>query len=67
MYRKCSTHGNEEEFVQGFCGKLKGRRNLGRPKYRLKDNLEMHLRKVGLGRMEWIHLDQDRDLFRTRK
>jgi hypothetical protein len=29
-----------------------------------KDNIKMNLREMGLGDIDWIHLAQDRDLWR---
>ena len=45
--------------------KPEGRRQLGRPKCRLVDNIRMDLQKVGCGYMDWIGLAQDRDMWRT--
>jgi hypothetical protein len=44
-----------------LVGKPKGKRPLGRPRYRLEDNIKIDLRKIGLEGVGWIHLDQDRD------
>jgi hypothetical protein len=40
--------------------KPEGRRPLGRPRRRWKDNIKMDLQEVGWG-MDWIELAQDRD------
>jgi hypothetical protein len=37
-----------------------GRRSLGRLKRKYVDNIEMDLREIGLGGMDWIHLAQNR-------
>jgi hypothetical protein len=34
---------------------------VGRPRYRLVDNIKIDLRELGWGDMDWIDLDQDRD------
>jgi hypothetical protein len=34
---------------------------LGRPIFMWVDNIKMDLREIGLGGMDWIHLDKDRD------
>ena len=41
--------------------KTEGKRPLGRPRRRWKDNIEMDLQDVGCGGMDWIELAQDRD------
>jgi hypothetical protein len=46
-------------------GKPEGKRTLGRPKRRWKDNIKMYLQEVGCGGMDWIELAQDRDRWRT--
>jgi hypothetical protein len=42
-----------------------GRRPLGRPRRRWEDNIKMDLREIGFGDVDWIHLAQDRDRWRT--
>jgi hypothetical protein len=41
-------------------GKPGGKRPLGRPRDRLKNNIKMDIRERGLGGMDWINLAQDR-------
>jgi hypothetical protein len=41
--------------------KLERKKPRGRPRCRWVDNIEMDLREVGWGRMDWIDLAQDRD------
>ena len=41
-----------------LVGKHKGRRPLGRPRHRWKDNMKMGLQEVG-GGGDWMELDQD--------
>ena len=36
--------------------KCEGKRPLGRPRYRLEDNIEMDLQEVGSEGMDWIDL-----------
>jgi hypothetical protein len=43
-----------------LVGKPEGRRTLGRPRRRWKDNIKMYLQEVGCGGMDWIKLAQDR-------
>jgi hypothetical protein len=42
-------------------GKTKENRPLGRPRCRLEYNIEMDLRGIEWGVMDWIDLAQDRD------
>jgi len=48
-----------------LVGKPKGKRPLGRPRYRWEDNIKMDLQEVGCGGMDWIERGQDRDRWRT--
>jgi hypothetical protein len=54
-------HRRGEKIVQGFGGKLKGKRPLGRPRRRWEDGIRMDLREIGLGGVNWIGLAPDRD------
>jgi hypothetical protein len=51
--------------VRGAYNTLVGspdeRRPLGRPRRRWEDNIEMDLREIGFGDVNWIHWAQDRD------
>ena len=42
-------------------GKPKGKRPLGKPRRRWKDNIKMDHQEVGSGGMDWIELAQNRD------
>jgi hypothetical protein len=44
-----------------LVGKPEGKRPLGRPRHRWKDNIKMDLQEVGCGCLDWIKLAQDRD------
>ena len=48
-----------------LVGKPEGKRPLGRPRRRWKDNSKMDLQEVGCGGMDWIELAQDRDRWRA--
>jgi len=52
----CSTHGGEEGCTRVFVWIPEGRRLLGRPRRKLKDNIKMNLQEVGWGGMDWINL-----------
>ena len=39
----CGTYGGEESYIQGFVGRLEGKRPLRRSRRRFEDNIEMHL------------------------
>jgi hypothetical protein len=59
----CSMHG--ENAYRILVGKPEGKRSLGRPKRRLKDNIIVDLTKVGWVGMDRIHLAQDMKRWRT--
>jgi hypothetical protein len=42
-----------------------GKRPLGRPECRWDCNIRMDLREIGWETVDWIHLAQDRDQWRT--
>jgi hypothetical protein len=46
-------------------GKPEGKRPLGKPRRRWEDNIEMDIREIGWGGMDWIDLAQDRDRWRA--
>jgi hypothetical protein len=46
-------------------GKPEGKRPLGRPRRRWKDNIKMNLQEVGWGRGDWMEVAQDRDRWRA--
>jgi transcription termination factor 2 len=53
--------GEERGVHRVLVGKSKGKRPLGRPRRRWKDNIKMALQKVGRARGDWIELAQDRE------
>jgi hypothetical protein len=48
-----------------LVGRPEGRRPLGRPRHRWEDNINMNLREIGFGNVDWSHLDHDRDRWRA--
>jgi hypothetical protein len=63
MGRACGVHG-EVRNVYILVGKPAGRRPLGKPRHRWKNNIKMDLREIGFGYVDWIQLAQDRDRWR---
>jgi hypothetical protein len=61
----CGTHGRVEECVQGFDGKARRKRPLGRPRRSWEDGIRMDLREIGWGSVEWIQLVQVRNRWRA--
>jgi hypothetical protein len=53
--------GKRRGTYRALVGKHEGRRPLGRPRLRWEDNINMDLREVGWGGVDWIDLAQDRD------
>jgi hypothetical protein len=48
-----------------LVGRLKGKRPLGRPGHKWKDNIKMDPRKIGTDGANWIQLVQDRVQWRA--
>jgi hypothetical protein len=48
-----------------LVGKPEGKRPLGRPRHRWKDNIKIDLQEVGGGCGDWMELAQDRDRWRA--
>jgi hypothetical protein len=44
-----------------LAGKHEGKRLLGRPRCRWKDNIRMDLREIVRFKVDWMHLSQDRN------
>jgi len=61
----CGAYGGGERRVQGFGGKTRGNRPLGRTRRRWEDNTKMDLQEVGCRGKDWIELAQDRDRCRA--
>jgi hypothetical protein len=43
-----------------WVGRPEGKRPLGRPRRKWKDNIKLDLRETGIDRANWIQLAQDR-------
>ena len=50
---------------RGLVGKPKGKRPLGRPRFRWDDNIKMDFQERGCGGMDWIELPRDRNRWRA--
>jgi hypothetical protein len=48
-----------------IVGKPEGKRPLGRPRSRWRDNIKMELLEIGLSVVDWIDLAQDRYRWRA--
>jgi hypothetical protein len=54
-------HREKTNAYRTLIGSREGKRPLGRLKHRWEDIIEMDLREIGLGGMDWIDLTQDKD------
>jgi hypothetical protein len=61
----CSAYGEGEMCVQGFGGKTRGKKALGRTRHRWEDNIKAVLQEVGCEGTDWFELAQDRDRWRA--
>jgi hypothetical protein len=61
----CSAYVEGERCVQVLVGKPEGKRPLGRPRLRWKDNITMDLQEVGCGGMDWIKVAEYRERWRA--
>lgn len=57
MDRTCSMHRRESLQVIGWEGRKKVAR---RPGHRWEDNIQIDLREIGIGGVNWMCLTQDR-------
>jgi hypothetical protein len=53
--------GEGSGLYRALVRKPEGKRPLGRPRRRWKDNIKADLQEVGCGSMDWIELAKDRD------
>jgi hypothetical protein len=59
--RACNTNGEKKNTYRILVGKPDGKRPLGRPRRRWVDNINIDLREIEWGGMDWIDLAQDTD------
>ena len=57
--------GEERGVYRVLVGKPEGKRPMGRPRLRWKDNIKMDLQEVGGACGDWMDLAQDRDRWRA--
>jgi len=57
--------GGEESCIQGFGGKPRGKKTIGRPWRRRENNIKMDLQGVRWGGMNWTGMVLDRDRWRA--
>jgi len=53
------TWGRGRGVYRVLLGKHKGKRPLGRPRWRWENNIKLDLRKIGIDGVNWIQLAQD--------
>jgi hypothetical protein len=63
--KACGTYLRGEKHVQGFGGKARRERPLGRPRLRWENGFKLGLCEIGLRGVDWIHVAQDRDCWRA--
>jgi hypothetical protein len=52
--------GEGRSVYRAFVGRLEGKRLLGRPRHRWKDNIKLDLREIGIDGVNWIQLAHNR-------
>jgi hypothetical protein len=57
--------GEDRGVYRVLVGKCEGKRPLGKPRHRWKDNIKMDLQEVGRVCGDWMELAQDRDRWRA--
>jgi hypothetical protein len=61
-----STHSGDEKCIKIVVGKSEGKRSLRRPwRSRWEDNIKMNLKEVRMQVVDWIHVAQVEDRWRT--
>jgi hypothetical protein len=57
----CRKHGRDDSVINNLIGKPEGKRPLGRPRRRWKDNIRMDLREIVWKFVDLMNLARDRD------
>jgi hypothetical protein len=63
--RHVARMGEDRGVYRVLVGKPEGKRPLGRPRRRWKDNIKIDLQEVGGGGGDWMELAQDSDRWRA--
>ena len=61
----CSQNGRGRSAFNIFTGIPTGKRLLGRPRHRWKDNIRMDLKEICINTRNWVDLVQNRDYWRA--
>jgi len=62
--RTCKTRGREM-YAKFFSENLEVKRQVGKPRRRLEDNIRTDLRQIVWKSVDWLQLAQDRDQWRA--
>jgi hypothetical protein len=49
MDKACSTHGREDEYIEGFSGKARREETTRKTRHSSGDNIKIDLREIGSG------------------
>jgi hypothetical protein len=60
-----SVHWVMKSAYKIFIGKSEEKRPLGRPKRKWKDKIKIGIKEIVFDSVDWIHLAQDKDQWRT--
>jgi hypothetical protein len=65
MGRTYSTNEMKRKTHRVWVGELKGKRPLGRPRHKWKDDIKMDLRGIEWGFIDWFHMARETDKWRA--
>jgi len=57
--------GRDDKRIQNFVERPEGKKPVGKLSRRWEDNIKMDLRNMWWEGVDWMRLDQDRDLWRA--
>jgi hypothetical protein len=61
----CNPNGEKRNAYRLLVGKPEGKRQIGRPRRRLVDNIKMNPLDIDWGGVDWLCLAEDRDKWRA--